>query len=157
MKRNIARRKRLLLYQTIDSAALAGAVIAVSFTPFTIPGPFYPINAIIGLTLLTLLISYELKRCREGWQNVAFGMICALCGLLVVGFVTDFVGSGGGLDYYKELEEQERSLLGLWAEFVWWLVLTVVFTYLGFRNATPVSELTENQDVGNSPPKIDIT
>lgn len=142
MKRNISRQERLHQYQTIDSAALAGAAIAASLSIFSIPGPFYPLNGVVGLTLLTLLLSYELKRYRKGWQNVAFGMVCALCALLIVGFVTEFFLSGFDWRYWEKLQEPLRSRVGDWYVFIWWLFLTGAFTYLGFRNAVPIPQLT---------------
>lgn len=92
MRENISY-EDLIKHQTIDSAALAGAATAASLSVFGVPGPYIPLNAIVGLTLLILLLTYELRRYRSRSQNLAFGSVCALCSLLVLGFSL----SGGSL------------------------------------------------------------
>jgi hypothetical protein len=57
-------------HQTIDPAALAGAALAAAITLFVDPGPFVPLSAIIGITLLLILLSYELTRSRNFFSTV---------------------------------------------------------------------------------------
>jgi hypothetical protein len=127
-------------YQAIDSAALAGASIAASLTIFSAPGPYYPINGIFGVTLLTILLSYELKRYRQGWQNVAFGMVCGLCSLLIIGFLSEFYLSGLDLKYWEKLQEPLKSNVGTWYMFFCWIALTIFFTFFGMKNAIAIPD-----------------
>jgi hypothetical protein len=136
-------REQLLRLQTIDSAALAGAAIAGALTVFSAPGPYVPLNGVVGLTLLILLLTYEPRRYRSDWQNLAFGGVCALCALLVVGFVTEFWESGWHWAYWVELEkEPRRSNMNYWFLSVGWLLLTGVFAGLGFKYRIPLPQLT---------------
>jgi hypothetical protein len=122
---------QFLRQQTIDPAALAGAATAAALAVFLQAGPFYPLNGCFGISLLAILLTYELKRYRTRWQSVAFGAVCALCALLVVGFVTEYWKGGWNSNYWVELEKNKESLVSQWELFFWWLALTVVFTGLG--------------------------
>jgi multisubunit Na+/H+ antiporter MnhB subunit len=119
--------------QAVDSAALAAAALAGALSVFSAPGPYVPLNAIVGLTLLIIVLAYELRRDRTNFQNVAFGAVCGLCSLLVVGFVAEFRQANWGWDYWVDLEKDpQRSNVNYWIMLTWWFGLTVVFTGLGF-------------------------
>jgi hypothetical protein len=121
----------ILKLQTIDSAALAAATLAGALSVFSAPGPYVPLNGAVGLTLLTILFTYELRRPRSNSQNIAFGTVCALCSLLVVGFIAEFRAAKWNWEYWKELKK-DTSHVNYWLMFIWWVGLTVVFTVIGF-------------------------
>jgi hypothetical protein len=138
MTTNIPRQQRAQQSQPIDSAALAASATAATLSILIAQGPFHPLNAAVGVTLTTLLLAYELKRCREGFQNLAFGMVCALCTLLVVGFLRELSLSGFNLSYL--VPEKASSLVPPWELIVYWVIFSGVFTWLGFRYARPISQ-----------------
>jgi hypothetical protein len=135
MADNAPQQDQFLRHQTVDPAALAGAATAAALAVFMEPGPFYPLNGIFGFSLLAILLTYELKRYRKGWQNLAFGAVCALCALLVVGLVAEFWKAGWASEYWVELEKTKESRVHQWTLFFWWLGLTVAFSLLGYRFA----------------------
>lgn len=133
METDSSKQERLMRHQTVDPAALAGAAIAAAVAVFSVPGPFTPMNLVAGLTLLAILLTYELRRYRYKWQNLAFGAVCALCALMIVGFVIEFYRGGWRLDYWVELiKEPRRSNVNEWELLLCWLVLTGIFTICGF-------------------------
>lgn len=136
------------LQQAIDSAALAGAATAAAVAVFVVPGPFVPLNAALGLTLLAIVLTYEMKRFRYRWQNLAFGCVCGLCALLVLGFVSEFLYSGFDLRYWEKLENPPRSNVNQWFLFFGWASLAVVFTRLGLRFAVRVARPDETEGKG---------
>jgi hypothetical protein len=155
MGRGEAEHEQWIKLQTIDSAALAGAATAAALTVFSAPGPYVPMNAVIGLTLLAILLTYELRRYRSHWQNFAFGAVCALCTLLILGFLLEWGISGWNLNYYEELENRNPpdSEVNYWHMFISWGILTIMFTCLGFRNAISVQRKLADQ-FASEPPDV---
>jgi hypothetical protein len=98
-------------------------------------------NLVAGLTLLAILLTYELRRYRYKWQNLAFGAVCGLCALMVVGFLTEFYRGGWRGDYWVELiKEPRRSNVNEWELLLWWLGLTGIFTISGFFGRLRIPE-----------------
>lgn len=154
MRRNTSRQKQSHQKNNpIDSAALAGTVVAAILATSSQSGPWYPSDGAIGLTLLIVLMSYELERPRKKLQNVAFGMVCSLSTILIVGFITEFWLSGFNWHYWVELEKPNPAIsrVNPWYIGTWWCVLTVVFTGVGIRyarsNAKPNSDDREETEI----------
>ena len=148
MEASSSEQERLIRHQTVDPAALAGAAIAAAVAVFSVPGPFTPMNLVAGLTLLAILLTYELRRYRYKWQNLAFGAVCGLCALMVVGFVTEFYRGDWRLDYWVELiKEPRRSNVNEWYLLLWWLVLTCIFTICGFLGRLRIPETRTSAEV----------
>ena len=91
MEEKLSEHEQLIRHQTIDPATLSGAAIAAALAVFSVPGPFTPMNFVVGVTLLVILFTYELRRYRNNWQNLAFGAVSGLCALLIVGFASFIV------------------------------------------------------------------
>jgi|SRR6185369_2230359 len=133
MEEKLSEHEQLIRHQTIDPAALSGAAIAAALAVFSVPGPFTPMNFVVGVTLLEILFTYELRRYRNNWQNLAFGAVSGLCALLIVGFATEFYRGALRTDYLAELIKEPRtSRVSEWYLLIWWLVLTGIFTACGF-------------------------
>jgi hypothetical protein len=75
----------------IDSAALGGSAIAAVLTVALAKGPFDPVSFIIGVTLVALILAYELNNGRTLAQSIAFGAVLGLCSLLFLGFLVEWL------------------------------------------------------------------
>lgn len=117
-------------FQPIDSAALAAAATAASLPVFLEPGPFVPINGILGFTLLFVLFGYEFRRTRKGLQHLAFGAVCGLCSLLVIASIAEFARGGWHPDYYVCLAEKKESRVSPWDLLWMWGVGLAIFTVI---------------------------
>lgn len=139
MRRNTSRQRQLHHQSNpFDSAALAGTIIAGVLATSTQEGPWELSDGAIGLTLLIVLMAYELERPRRGLQNVAFGMVCSLSAVMIVGFVTELWLSGFNSQYWIELERANppTSRVSPWYIGIWWCTLSVVFTGVGIKYTT---------------------
>jgi hypothetical protein len=119
-------------HPNIDPAALAGAALAATITLFVAPGPFVPLTAIIGTTLLLILLSYELRRPRTFFQCYAFGSVCAFCGLLAVGFGIEGWRVHWSVEEWERLMNLEESCVEFWDLTLAWVILMFVFSSLGW-------------------------
>jgi len=77
----------------VDAAALAGAVLAGVVASFVEPGPFDLMSAVLGITLIALLIAYLWNNRRTVGKSIAFSMVIAFSSLLVLGFVLEMMSS----------------------------------------------------------------
>jgi ABC-type Mn2+/Zn2+ transport system permease subunit len=75
----------------VDTAALAGAVLAGVLASFVEPGPFDLMSAVLGTTLITLLIAYLWNNPRTWGKSIAFSMVTAFSSLLILGFVLEMM------------------------------------------------------------------
>jgi len=75
----------------VDTAALAGAVLAGVLASFVEPGPFDLMSAVLGITLIALLIAYLWNNRRTVGKSIAFSMVTAFSSLLVLGFVLEMM------------------------------------------------------------------
>lgn len=64
----------------MGAAALAGALAV-----FIEPGPYNWLNGVTGITVLLIVVAYEIHRRRTRMQSLALAAVCAFVGLLVVG------------------------------------------------------------------------
>ncbi len=146
MRRNFSK-QRQHPGNPMDSAALAGTIVAGVLATSTQQGPWDPSSGAIGLTLLIVLLAYELERPRRGLQNVAFGMVCSLSAIMIVGFITELWLSGFNSQYWVELERVNppASRVNPWYVGGWWCALSVVFTGVGIRYTTVRSQLNANE------------
>lgn len=117
--------------QPIDSAALAGAILAGALAVFIEPGPFDVLNVVIGITLLTILYAYELNRPRTDAQSVAFGAVCAFCILLVVGFLAELWLPLSSFPIAVSGKGEPESRVPDWFLAAAWLIFTVLFFLIG--------------------------
>lgn len=122
----------------VDPAALAAAVFAAALTTLTPEGPFAVLTAIIGVTLLLIVCSYEYCRKRYFWQNVAFGAVCALVSLLLYGFIREALEAGNfdttlnaPVEVNPAGEKIIKSRIANKEIAVVWALLSVLFTYVG--------------------------
>ena len=136
----------------MDSAALAGTIIAGVLATSVQEGPWMQSNGAIGLTLLIVIMAYELERPRRGLQNLAFGMVCSLSAIMIVGFVTEFWLSGFNSQYWVVLErvDPQTTRVSPWYIGIWWCALSVVFTGVGIRytrlNSPPNADKREETE-----------
>lgn len=153
MSKNDVKIEEILKFQTIDSAALAGAATAATLTVFSEPGPYVPMNAIVGITLLAILLTYELRRYRTPVQNFAFGAVCALCALLVMGFLREWQISGWEWEYWIDLESQQppQSNVRYWFMFAAWAIFAGIFTWLGSRYALTLPGTPAEESIQEAP------
>lgn len=75
----------------VDTAALAGAVLAGVLASFVPEGPFDCMSAVLGVTLVALLLAYLWNKHRTVGKSIAFSMVAAFSSLLVLGFVLEII------------------------------------------------------------------
>lgn len=121
----------------VDPAALAAAVFAAAITILAPKGPFGIIGFIIGSTLLLIVCSYEYRRKREVAQNFAFGAVCGLISLLIVGYIIEVWAAGWRLNTEEDAEGKavEESIIKNDKLAYLWFGLTIIFTVVGWRGS----------------------
>lgn len=119
--------------QHIDSAALAGAVLAGVVAVFLQKGAFDWLEGIVSITLLAVIVGYEAERYRTKLQSFALAAVCGFCTLLLLGLILELLfgkGSLGGIiDDGGEIDSRVKSKQLAVA----WLILTPVW-YVVDRN-----------------------
>ena len=77
----------------IDPAALAVAVLGATWSIFSPAGQWSPFGSIIGVTLLFLVLGYDVSPFRTRMQTLGYSGVVALAGVLVVGYPLELAWS----------------------------------------------------------------
>ncbi|HEY9402975.1 MAG TPA: hypothetical protein VIQ24_09790 [Pyrinomonadaceae bacterium] len=113
--------------QHIDSAALAGAVLAGVVAVFLQKGPYDWLNGIVSITLLAVIVGYETDRYRTWCQSVALAAVCAFCMLLLLGLILELDFGGGSLEGIIDDKGERESRVKSEQLAVAWPILTFVW------------------------------
>jgi len=70
----------------IDPAALAIASLAAAVSVIAPPGPYGPRCLIIGVTIICVVLGYDVEPSRKWPQSLAFSAACSLILLLALGY-----------------------------------------------------------------------
>ncbi len=84
--------------QHFDAAALGAAALAGALAVLLPKGPFDWMSATVGLTLLSLIVAYEMDRRRTRLQSLALATVAGLVMLLVLGLILELILGHGNLD-----------------------------------------------------------
>lgn len=120
-----------MISRSFDPGALAGAVIAVAISSLGTKGPFEPFNLIISITLLALVLAYELGARRTPSQRVAFAMVCGVCAIPGVGYVLEMFHQF--ISKTLTARNLESQVSPLEAVIGWVIVAAIVFFILFSR------------------------
>lgn len=111
------------MHASFDSAALAVSALAAVLAVSGQAGEYVCTNFAIGVTLIAIVLAFELSRPRRVFKSLAMGMILGLISWLIVGFILD-----------KCLPESFEKVQGTkalpWMLVVTWAVVTGAFTIL---------------------------
>jgi hypothetical protein len=102
---------------SVDSAALAAALVACVAGLLLIPSGFVWLTSILGLTILITVLSYDQEGYRTILQSIAFAGTCGLC--FTVAAIAPYVF------IYGLPNAQEPVLVSRWLPFTW-LFVTVL-------------------------------
>ena len=135
----------------IDPAALAVASLAAVVSTIAPPGPYHPKCMLIGLAILLVIFGYDVEPTRKRKQNLAFGVVCALISLLVLGYPLEFFFSFIKTHEWTRLKvmlgDQEHDInhsevppgvmLGLW------VLMTYMYYWCDKRRCRQVARRTQ--------------
>jgi hypothetical protein len=116
----------------IDPAALAAASLAAAVSVIAPPGPYGPASIIIGLTMLLVVLGYDIDPDRTRRQSLAFSGVCALISLLVLGYPLEILWATSKLERLlvmlkERTDDHNYSEVPPIFVLSLWLVLTAVF------------------------------
>ncbi|MBL8355472.1 MAG: hypothetical protein JNM01_11635 [Delftia acidovorans] len=104
----------------IDPAALAAASLASAVSTLAQSGPYTLVTSVLGITILLLVLAYDIDPHRSRSQSVAYSCVSGLTTLLAVGYPLELAcawlylpGSG--------------STLPQWMHFVVWVVFSLAY------------------------------
>jgi hypothetical protein len=131
----------------IDPAALAGAALAGALTVSAPPGPYAPASMVIGLTLLLVILGYDVDPHRERFQSIAFSAVFGLVCILIIGFPLEVWFADNWLERLKILlkekpqdkEQTYSSIPPLGILSLWVLLSGAMFMY--DRNRVKVKKI----------------
>ena len=69
----------------IDPAALAAASLASAISTIAQPGPYTPVTMVVAVTLLLLIISFDVEAYRTKSQSLAYSAVVGLASSLGLG------------------------------------------------------------------------
>jgi hypothetical protein len=71
----------------IDPAALAAASLASAVSTIAQPGPYTPITTVVAITLVLLIVSYDIEAYRTTLQSLAYSAVLGLTSTLGFGWL----------------------------------------------------------------------
>jgi uncharacterized BrkB/YihY/UPF0761 family membrane protein len=117
----------------IDPAALAAAALAAAISTIAPSGPYGPASMVIGITILLLILAYDVDPHRSRAQSVAFSAVVALIALLSLGFPMECVFAAHPMArlhvLLKEIPQDKdlpMSEVPPLAAIVLWMLITIV-------------------------------
>jgi hypothetical protein len=97
----------------IDPAALAAASLASAISTIAQPGPYTPVTAVLGLTILFVVLAYDIDPHRTRFQSLAYSCVAALTTTLAAGYPME-------LYFAASLSDRTSSAVPqLWTVFAW--------------------------------------
>lgn len=112
-----------------DPAALSAAIAAGAIAVLIAPGPYGLFSLIIGITLLTVILSYEWERQRTSLQSVAISLVLAFSSLLVSGFILEYFCGGFSLKGFVNLKGNlESAVPDFYIAIAWGISLLIFYT-----------------------------
>lgn len=70
----------------IDPAALAAASLASAVSTIVQPGPYTPVTLIVGLTILFVVMAYDIEAYRSTFQSMAYSAVLSMTSILASGY-----------------------------------------------------------------------
>lgn len=80
--------------KSTSPVVMAGATLSVIVTLVLNPAPFTPISTLVGVLLVMLLVGYELRSSRDGYQTAAFAGVLAVALLVAGGWLLERAPEG---------------------------------------------------------------
>jgi hypothetical protein len=115
----------------IDPAALAVAVFAGALSVFAPQGPYSPGSILTGLTLLFVILGYDVNPHRNLYQSIAYGAVFGLVCILIIGYPLEILWADDKVKrlhiLFKEIpsdDEQKFSSIPPLAILVLWVLLS---------------------------------
>lgn len=105
----------------IDPAALAAASLASAISTIAQPGPYTPITMVVGLTILAVVLAYDVEAFRTKFQSFAYSAAAGLTATLALGYPFE-VYSQNYIDY-----NPTSSTVPQWVTVLAWLCFTAAF------------------------------
>ena len=101
----------------IDPAALAAASLASAVSTIAQPGPYTPITTVVAITLVLLIVSYDIEAYRTALQSLAYSAVVGLTSALGLGFPFEC--------YFGVcLSDAEPSAVPQWISVLSWAAIT---------------------------------
>jgi len=110
-----------------DSAALAGAALAVAIAIYTQTGPFQFSSLIVGVTILFLVYGYEIDRTRSRMQSLALSCISGLASILVFGTIVELIRTDKIINGHLGAMNTPSNVTEIDVVLIWIIVAGVVF------------------------------
>ena len=110
----------------IDPAALAAAAFAGAISVFVPKGPYDWPSTIVGLTLIFILIGYDVEPRTRVVERIAFGAVLGLCSILASGILLERL-------FAWRNAPPDDSNVPTSVVFLIWLALTIFYTILDER------------------------
>jgi hypothetical protein len=106
----------------IDPAALAAASLASAISTIAQPGPYTPVTMVVAVTLLLLIVSFDVEAYRTKSQSLAYSAVVGL---------TSSLGFGLPMECYfgSCLSDAASSAVPQLASVACWIVFTLL-TYV---------------------------
>lgn len=123
-----------------DIAAVSAAIVAAAVAVMVQPGPFNELNAILGFSVVGILLAYGRTDSRDLFQSWAFAGIVGFSSLLPAGFLAEFLMGPPGLEGIWICPPPEKSVNCIYDSAVptrwllgFWIVSTVLVGALDRR------------------------
>ncbi|WP_152034162.1 hypothetical protein [Paracidovorax avenae] len=102
----------------IDPAALAAASLASAVSTLAQSGPYTAVTSVLGITILFLVLAYDVDPHRTWFQSIAYSCVLGLTTLLAGGYLLELS--------FSELPAQDgASSVSQWIHVTVWVVLSV--------------------------------
>ncbi|MEH3085474.1 MAG: hypothetical protein PGN26_02825 [Xylophilus ampelinus] len=99
----------------IDPAALAAASLASAVATLAQSGLYTPVTTVLGVTILLLVLAYDVDPNRTKFQSVAYSCVAGLTTLLAAGFPLEWI-------FARELPQ--------WAHCLAWVVFSTIYFFI---------------------------
>lgn len=106
----------------IDPAALAAASLASAVATLAQSGPYTPVTTILGITILFLVLAYDIDPHRTMFQSAAYSCVAGLTTLLAAGFPLEWG--------FTQFQRQE---LPQWAHCIVWATFSSIYFWIDKR------------------------
>ena len=104
----------------IDPAALAAASLASAVSTIGQPGPYTSVTAIVGVTILFVVLAYDIEAYRSMFQSIAYSSVAGLSSILACGYLLELYYRRPDIDAAASAVPAESSLVG-------WAVVSVIY------------------------------
>lgn len=104
----------------IDPAALAAASLASAVSTLAQSGPYTLVTSVLGITILLLVLAYDIDPHRNWFQSVAYSCVSGLTTLLAVGYLLELI-------FVWWAPQEGTSAVPQWVHGVLWVLLSLAY------------------------------